>query len=923
MASPSYRRRSRSPSTSAWTASRSRRRAALPSQRWASWAPAPRARPARPAWPHASPPAGARRSPGTSAAPPPSACGRPGPAGAPPADGKAGKPGGAADGADAGREAGAPARWVRAAGRARSPRTRHRARRPRRRPRPRPAAGRRSPRPACRGGAWRPGGLRACGVPPGRPPPAGRGRSQPARPGAAAAPATTAATACGSGGRRAARRRRPGAPADRRAAVPPARCGPPPPPARAGRRTTRPPQLRPPGAVRDVQQPRQRRHRVPGGVRRPAGRRRGLERQPIARRHPSARRGRRGASPTPPGAAPGRRRAAPPARPAAPDAARAPAPPPSPAKRARPPAARDAACARQVVEHGLPAAAPPAAPRHPARPARRAGWPAARAPGRARSAHGPARRRHPPGAAAGSMRRPAADGRLQQPAACPRPGGPRQAAAAASAAAWRPGSRARKRSGASRPTRPRGAGSATAGPGPAQTSAASCARPGQSPAMQAVTRAAACASVSASTSSRQGRGLAGRHAGQRPVGIDRRHQRRVGPGRHGLGQPRHVLRRRQPGRAEMCPQVGRSQRAAARPGPPAARRVAMPQGCRAPPPPRPAGTRPPPPGGCAASDSARAAPAAAGVSASPNSSASRCPRRGAQHGERVAQQPRCDGLLCGGLGQLGRSWSGSAEPLHRSGILAQGSARRRAGAVPVSTRRVGAKNYHCCAAKLVAVDDSGRVTIIQQVRSGGFQGGHHKISHPVVRASNRGGVWVEPDLELVAVRNDQSFKVWSHGYPFRTVRWHFHPEYELHLVTQTAGNRYVGDHIGAFGAGDLVLVGPNLPHNWISDVPGGEMVAERCLVLQFTSTFIAGCIATFPGIAVPAARAGRVASRHPVRCRRGPAGAAADARPAGRRGRTPDRAVHRDPRRHRPCRRRTPLASIGFQPDPPAYRPPP
>ena len=105
---------------------------------------------------------------------------------------------------------------------------------------------------------------------------------------------------------------------------------------------------------------------------------------------------------------------------------------------------------------------------------------------------------------------------------------------------------------------------------------------------------------------------------------------------------------------------------------------------------------------------------------------------------------------------------------------------------------------------------------------------------------------MEPDLELVHVRDDQSFKIWSHGYPFRTVRWHFHPEYELHLVTATEGNRYVGDHIGPFGAGDLVFVGPNLPHNWISDVPAGESVEERCIVLQFTDDFIASCIATFP-----------------------------------------------------------------------------
>ncbi|TIV75200.1 MAG: AraC family transcriptional regulator, partial [Mesorhizobium sp.] len=41
---------------------------------------------------------------------------------------------------------------------------------------------------------------------------------------------------------------------------------------------------------------------------------------------------------------------------------------------------------------------------------------------------------------------------------------------------------------------------------------------------------------------------------------------------------------------------------------------------------------------------------------------------------------------------------------------------------------------------------------------------------------------MNPDLEVVQIRQGESFKAWAHGYPFRTVRWHFHPEYELHLV---------------------------------------------------------------------------------------------------------------------------------------------
>ena len=104
----------------------------------------------------------------------------------------------------------------------------------------------------------------------------------------------------------------------------------------------------------------------------------------------------------------------------------------------------------------------------------------------------------------------------------------------------------------------------------------------------------------------------------------------------------------------------------------------------------------------------------------------------------------------------------------------------------------------------------------------------------------------QPDLEIVDVGAGESFKIWAHGYPFRTVRWHYHPEYEIHLVTATRGRMFVGDHIGSFEPGNLVMTGPNLPHNWLSDIPNGGRVDERCLVLQFTAAFANNCAAIFP-----------------------------------------------------------------------------
>ncbi|MFM9435185.1 AraC-like DNA-binding protein [Janthinobacterium sp. CG_23.3] len=105
---------------------------------------------------------------------------------------------------------------------------------------------------------------------------------------------------------------------------------------------------------------------------------------------------------------------------------------------------------------------------------------------------------------------------------------------------------------------------------------------------------------------------------------------------------------------------------------------------------------------------------------------------------------------------------------------------------------------------------------------------------------------MKPDLELVCVRRDESFTAWSHGYPYRTVRWHFHPEYEIQLITSTTGKFFVGDYIGDFEPGNLVMSGPNLPHNWVSELPDHRPVQQRCLVLQFSSEFIADAIHAFP-----------------------------------------------------------------------------
>ena len=89
----------------------------------------------------------------------------------------------------------------------------------------------------------------------------------------------------------------------------------------------------------------------------------------------------------------------------------------------------------------------------------------------------------------------------------------------------------------------------------------------------------------------------------------------------------------------------------------------------------------------------------------------------------------------------------------------------------------------------------------------------------------------------------------EHGFPNPLVRWHYHEEYELHLIVRTRGKVFVGDYIGHFEPGHLVLTGPRLPHNWISTDVAAEGVAVRDRVLQFSDAPLRDAAELIPELA--------------------------------------------------------------------------
>ncbi|TXK48979.1 AraC family transcriptional regulator [Pontibacter qinzhouensis] len=73
---------------------------------------------------------------------------------------------------------------------------------------------------------------------------------------------------------------------------------------------------------------------------------------------------------------------------------------------------------------------------------------------------------------------------------------------------------------------------------------------------------------------------------------------------------------------------------------------------------------------------------------------------------------------------------------------------------------------------------------------------------------------MKPHFHKVPVGLQSSFSIRHNKQPnFGTV-WHYHPELELHYVIKGEGVRFIGDQVDNFSAGEIVLLGENLPHTW-------------------------------------------------------------------------------------------------------------
>ena len=90
-----------------------------------------------------------------------------------------------------------------------------------------------------------------------------------------------------------------------------------------------------------------------------------------------------------------------------------------------------------------------------------------------------------------------------------------------------------------------------------------------------------------------------------------------------------------------------------------------------------------------------------------------------------------------------------------------------------------------------------------------------------------------PPSQIFVIRNLQE----KHFDPV----WHAHSEYQLFVVLEGTGTRFIGDSIKAFRPGELIFTGPHLPHLWRSDEAYFEKksnLSTSGIVIYFNENFL-------------------------------------------------------------------------------------
>ena len=103
--------------------------------------------------------------------------------------------------------------------------------------------------------------------------------------------------------------------------------------------------------------------------------------------------------------------------------------------------------------------------------------------------------------------------------------------------------------------------------------------------------------------------------------------------------------------------------------------------------------------------------------------------------------------------------------------------------------------------------------------------------------------------ERLLISESAPLNVRFYDYNHFTYPLHFHSEYEIIYIKESTGTRFVGNSITRYEAGDILLIGSNLPHFLKSDEiyhSGNNDLRVKGTIIQFEKDFMYYAINNYP-----------------------------------------------------------------------------
>ena len=88
---------------------------------------------------------------------------------------------------------------------------------------------------------------------------------------------------------------------------------------------------------------------------------------------------------------------------------------------------------------------------------------------------------------------------------------------------------------------------------------------------------------------------------------------------------------------------------------------------------------------------------------------------------------------------------------------------------------------------------------------------------------------MKPVLEPILISQEKTILGFRYEAPNFETPWHFHPQHELTYIEESVGTKLVGDFVGPYEPGELVLLRSNLPHCW-KNVSQSKVVSKSIVI---------------------------------------------------------------------------------------------